>query len=112
VAYIPNVILVIYFIHNKYGFGKPARFMAIILLLVSGLIILQIYLAMNRMPSLQALIFTGAVLCGFFLLLFVSRVLGKDDLRFIKKVLSPRHLVAEMRSDFKHEESTRERKKD
>jgi len=112
VANFPNDILVIYFIYKKYGFGKPVRFIAIILLLVSGLIILQICLGMNRMPSLQAVFFTGAILGSFFLLLFVFRVLNRVDLRFVKKVLSPRHLVAEMRSDFKYNESIPDRKKD
>ncbi len=98
---IPNFILLTYYVQKKYGFGKPSKSSLITLLLASVFLTIMLVAGVYRLHFVQMVVWTAIMLCGFIILLFVFRVLKKEDINYIKNVISPGKMLSEIRSDFR-----------
>ncbi|MEX2681149.1 MAG: lipopolysaccharide biosynthesis protein [Candidatus Sigynarchaeota archaeon] len=102
IATVLNAILITCYVQKKYGFGKPTKSSLITILLGAILIIIAILLDVHRLRGLYEILITLAMLGVFITLLFIFKVLKKEDITFIKKVINPKDVLSEVLSDLKY----------
>ncbi|MBN2152421.1 MAG: oligosaccharide flippase family protein [Candidatus Lokiarchaeota archaeon] len=96
---VPNAIIAIVYLNKKYKFGKPTRHASITFIVILSIIALESITGFSWLPGITSIILTIACLAGFFAVMFITRVLTRDDLRFIKRVLNPRMVLSDVKSE-------------
>lgn len=103
VATFPIAIYLSRTVHKLYGFGRPSRGVVIILVSVASIATLQAITGAVQLQGLTAILLTVLALGAFIASLFLSRVLTRHDITYIKTVLNPRKMLVDIRSDFTRE---------
>jgi O-antigen/teichoic acid export membrane protein len=98
-AFIPNAAIPAYYAYKRFGFGKPLKSTMIIIAMVLCFVTAQLSFRLAFLPIAPAILLTSLLVGAFIVLLFLTHVLNRDDLSFFKRVLDPRKMVKDIKSD-------------